>query len=80
MLVAEAGFFIFDRRVWLYDLGAEPYRLVDFGIVAAFLFAGLAFPPLIVKDGRRPVGVYLMVTTVGVCSALGLALVAADRG
>jgi hypothetical protein len=74
MLVAEAIFFIFDRRVWLYDLGAEPYRLVDLGLVAAFLLGALVLPPLFVKEGRRRAGVYLLVTTAGACGALGFVL------
>ena len=74
MLLAEAIFLVVDRRVWLYDLGAEPYRLVDLGLIAAFLLGAVALPPLFVKERRRRAGAYLVVATVGVCGALGFVL------
>jgi len=74
MLVAEAIFLVIDRRVWLYNLRAEPYRLIDLGVVAAFLIAGLAIPVLFVKEGRRRSFAYLTVAAVGACGALGFVL------
>jgi hypothetical protein len=74
MLVAESIFFVIDRRVWLYNLRAEPYRLVDLGLVAAFLIGAMALPPLFVKERGRRVGAYLIVVSAGVCGALGFVL------
>jgi hypothetical protein len=74
MLVAEASFFVIDRRIWLYDLQAEPYRLIDLAVVVAFLAAGLALPALLVSEGRRRVVAYLMVAAVATCGAFGFVL------
>jgi hypothetical protein len=74
ILVAEAIFFVIDRRVWLYNLQAEPYRLVDLGVVAAFLVAGLALPALFVSERRRRAAVYIAVAAVATCGAFGFVL------
>jgi hypothetical protein len=74
MLVAEAIFFVIDRRVWLYDLRAESYRLVDLVVVAAFLVAGLALPALFVSERRRRAVAYLTVAAVATCGAFGFVL------
>ena len=69
MLLAEAIFFVIDRRIWLYDLRTQPYRLVDLGIVALLLAGALVIPVRFAKD-RRPL-VYLVVAAAGACGALG---------
>lgn len=75
MLVAEAILFVIDRRVWLYNLRAEPYRLVDLGIVAAFLVAGLALPALFLKKRwRRRAVAYLTIAIAGTCGGFGFIL------
>ncbi len=61
MLVAEAIFLAIDSRVWRWTLGAEPYRLIDLGVMLALLLGGLALPFVFEKD-RHPRGVvYLIV-------------------
>jgi len=72
MLVGEALFFLYDRRVWRYDLVAQPYRFVDLGVAAALLALGLLLPALFVKDRRRRARVYLLVAAAGVCGAVAL--------
>jgi hypothetical protein len=71
MLVAEALFLAFDREVWRYNLGAEPYRLIDLGVMLALLAGGLALPLLFEKDPRRRRLVYLIVAVAGVGGAIG---------
>lgn len=51
MLLAEAVFFLWERRVWLWNLQAEPYRLVDLGIALGSV--GLAlWLPFVLTQGR----------------------------
>jgi hypothetical protein len=51
MLVAEAVFFLWERRVWLWNLQAEPYRLVDLGIALGYVALAL-WLPLVLTQGR----------------------------
>lgn len=74
MLVAEAIFFVIDRRVWLYNLQAEPYRLIDLSVVAAFVVAGLALPALFVSERRSRAVAYLTVAAVATSGAFGFVL------
>lgn len=74
MLAAEAIFLAIDRRVWLWNLGAEPYRLIDLGIMVALFLGGLALPALFEKDRRRRGVLALVVLPAGVCGALGFVL------
>ncbi len=71
MLVAEAIFLALDRKVWRWNLGAEPYRLIDLGVMIALLFGGLALPFVFEKDRPRRGVVYLVVALVGVGGAFG---------
>jgi Family of unknown function (DUF6518) len=70
MLVAEAFFLAVDRKVWNANLGAEPYRLIDLGVIAALLLGGLALPAFFEKDRRRRRLVYLVVGLAGVGAAI----------
>ena len=74
MLVAEAIFLVIDRRPWLFDLGAETYRLIDLGVIAALLIGGLVLPWVYVKQRRRRGLVYLVVAAAGTCGAFGFVL------
>lgn len=70
MLVAEAIFLAIDRKVWRWNLGAEPYRLIDLGVMLALLLGGLALPLVFEKDRRRRRVVYLVVVLAGVGGAV----------
>jgi hypothetical protein len=74
MLVAEAIFLAIDRRVWHWNLGAEPYRLIDLGVMVALLLGGLALPALLEKDRHRRRADYLVLVPLGVCGGLGFVL------
>lgn len=74
MLVAEAIFLLVDRRVWRWNLRAEPYRLIDLGVAVAFLVGGLLLPAQFVKDARRRAVVSVVVAVAGACGALGFVL------
>jgi Family of unknown function (DUF6518) len=74
MLVAEAIFLAIDREVWHWNLGAEPYRLIDLGVMLALLLGGLVLPLFFEKDRRRRRLVYLVVVLAGVGGALGFVL------
>jgi uncharacterized protein DUF6518 len=71
MLVAEAIFLVMDRRIWRWNLGAEPYRLIDLGVMVALLLGGLVLPVLFVKDPRRRGAVVLAVLVTGLCGSVG---------
>jgi hypothetical protein len=70
MLVAEAFFLAIDRKVWRYDLGAEPYRLIDLGVMLALLVGGLVLPLFFEKDRHRRRIVYLVVALAGLGGAI----------
>jgi hypothetical protein len=74
MLVAEAVFLAIDREVWNANLGAEPYRLIDLGVIAALLLGGLALPMFFERDRRRRGVVYLVVALAGVGGAVAFVL------
>ncbi|MCI0633597.1 MAG: DUF6518 family protein [Actinobacteria bacterium] len=74
MLVAEALFLVIDRRPWNWDIGAETYRLIDLGVIAALLIGGLVLPWVYVNEPRRRGTTYLVVAATGACGALGFVL------
>jgi hypothetical protein len=74
MLVAEAISFVIDHRVWQYNLQADPYRLIDLGVVLVFVVTGLALPALFVSERRRRALAYLTVAAVATCGAFGFVL------
>jgi hypothetical protein len=65
MLVAEALFLAVDRRVWRWNLGAEPYRLVDLAVMVSLFLAGLALAAWIERDRRRRAVVFVAVAVAG---------------
>jgi hypothetical protein len=71
MLVAEAIFLAVDRRVWHWNLGAEPYRLIDLGVIVALFLGGLALAAWFERDQSRRAAVFLAVAAAGICGAVG---------
>jgi hypothetical protein len=71
MLVGEALFLAADRGVWRWNLGAEPYRLVDLAVMVALLVGGLALAAWIERDQRRRAVVFLAIGAGGVGGAVG---------
>ena len=59
-----------DREVWRYNLGAEPYRLIDLGVMLALFVGGLALPLFFEKDPHRRRLVYLIVALAGLGGAI----------
>jgi hypothetical protein len=74
MLVAEAIFLAVDRRVWRSNLGAEPYRLIDLGVMVALFLGGLALAAWLERDRRRRAAVFLAVAAGGVGGAIGFVM------
>jgi hypothetical protein len=74
ILVAEALFLVSDRRIWRYDLLAEPYRIIDIGLMVVLLVAGLALPWILVREQGRRVAATLIVLAAGTCGAVVLDL------
>jgi Family of unknown function (DUF6518) len=74
MLVAEAIFLAVDRRVWRWNLDAEPYRLIDLGVIVALFLGGLALAAWFERDRRRRVAVFVAVAAAGVGGAVGLVM------
>lgn len=64
LLLAEALFLVYDRRLWRADFGAETYRLIDVGVAVALLVSGLALPRLF-AGGRHGRGLRYAVVLVG---------------
>jgi hypothetical protein len=75
MLVSEAIFLAVDRRAWRWNLGAEPYRLIDLGVMVALFLGGFALAALFEKDRSRRIVVFLAVAAAGVAGAVGFVLV-----
>ncbi len=74
MLVAEAVFLLIDRRVWRWNLRAEPYRLIDLGVAVALLLGGSAFPFLFARDRRGRAVLCLVVAATGAGGAIAFLL------
>ena len=74
MLVAEAIFLLLDRRFWLWNLRAEPYRLIDLGVALALLVGAFALVAVFEKDRHRRLVVSLVIAAAGVCGAFGFVL------
>lgn len=65
MLLAEAIFFVVSRRVWRYDLTAEPHRLADVAIVVLLLAGVLGLPILLLRERSRLWSLYAGIVAVG---------------
>lgn len=71
LLLAEAFFLVIDRRVWLWNLQREPYRLVDLGVIVVFIATALAGPLLFMKDRSRLRVIYPTIFIAGLCGTVG---------
>jgi hypothetical protein len=74
MLVAEAVFQAIDRRAWRWNLVAEPYRLIDLGVMVALFLGGFALAAWLVRDPCRRAATLVAVLTAGILGAGGLVL------
>jgi Family of unknown function (DUF6518) len=74
MLVAEALFLADDRRVWRWNLRAEPYRLTDLAVMVAMVLGGLALTAWLDRAQHRRSRVLLAVVATGVVGAVGFAV------
>jgi hypothetical protein len=72
MLVAEAVFFLWERRVWLWNFRAEPYRLVDLGIAVGFVALAMWLPLVLAQGRRRLTRIYVLALGGGSLAAAGL--------
>lgn len=72
MLVAEAVFFLWERRFWLWNLRAEPYRLIDLAIALGFIALALWLPLLLAQGRRRLIKIYVLASGGGSLAAAGL--------
>lgn len=61
MLLAEATWFAWERRIWLANFQREPYRLNDLAVLGVLVVLGLLLPPLLLTQrGKLPV-TYLVI-------------------
>jgi len=74
MLVAEALFLADDRRVWRWNLGAEPYRLIDLAVMLMLLLGGLALTAWLWRGRPHRAAVLLAVAATGVVGAMAFVL------
>jgi hypothetical protein len=73
MLLAEATWFTWERRIWLSNFQLEPYRLNDVAIVGVLVVVGLLLPLLLSRHrGQLPV-TYLGIILLGGAGAAGFA-------
>ena len=72
LLVAEAVFFLWERQVWLWNLQAEPYRLVDLGIALGFIGLALWLPFVLTQERGRLARIYALALGGGALASAGL--------
>lgn len=70
MLVAEALFLFVDRRVWRSSLVAEPYRLIDVGVMVALFVGGFALAAWLARGRPHRAVVLLAVAVTGVAGSV----------
>ena len=71
MLVGEALFLAIDRRVWRWNLGAEPYRLIDLAIMVVLFLGGLSLAAWLDRRRARRAAVSVAVGAAGLAVAVG---------
>jgi uncharacterized protein DUF6518 len=69
MFVAEGLFLIYDREFWRSNFAAEPYRLIDVGVVLALIVGGFSLAWVFARERRAPA--LLGVAGVGLLGAFG---------
>jgi hypothetical protein len=74
MLVAESLFLADDRRVWRWNLEAEPYRLIDLAVMVVLLLGGLALTAWLWRGRRHRTAVLLAVAAAGLVGAMAFVL------
>jgi hypothetical protein len=72
MFVAEGLFLIYDRRFWRSNFAAEPYRLIDVGVVLSLIAGGFALVWVFARERRAPA--LLGVAALGVLGACAFVL------
>jgi hypothetical protein len=66
MLVAEASWFAWERRIWLSDFRLEPHRLIDVAVIGVLVMLGLLLPLLLSPQrGQLPVTYLAIVLIAG---------------
>lgn len=70
VLLAEALFLMFDRRIWLWNLVAEPHRLNDLAVIIALVAGAVTLPVWLVRDRRRLVRAMAGIGLLGTAGAL----------
>jgi hypothetical protein len=71
ILVAEAVFFLWERRVWRWHLVAEPYRLADLGVALGFVALAAVLPVLLGEGRPRVLRVHALAAGAGSVAAAG---------
>lgn len=72
--LAEATYFVLNRRVWLWDFAVHPHRFVDLSVLVGLLAVGLLLPAWLVRPRRRLRVVYPVAFGTGLVGAGALAL------
>jgi hypothetical protein len=73
ILLAEALWIGWDRRVWVWNLRLEPQRLNDLVILVGFIALAFAFPLLFMRNGGPLLKLYLATVVAGAIGAGGFA-------
>jgi Family of unknown function (DUF6518) len=73
LLVAEAIFLVVDRRPWHWNLGAEPYRLIDLAVAVVLFLGGFSLALFLAKEARGRATILAAVAVVGAIGAVALA-------
>ena len=71
LLLAEALWIAWDRRVWAYNLQLEPHRFNDVVILVGLFALAFALPLLFERRLSSLLKLYLAIAAVGVVGALG---------
>jgi hypothetical protein len=71
LLIAESLFFLYDRRIWLWDLAGRPELFQDLGVVAMMLVTAAVLPVRLAIPRARLRTVYGMAIVGGLAGAVG---------
>jgi hypothetical protein len=73
MLLAEAAWFAWERRIWASNFQLEPYRLADVAVLGVLVVLGLLLPLLLLSHRDRLPLIYTIVLLLAAAGAGGLA-------